>query len=356
MKGSETQDRIEWIDIAKGIGILFVIFAHIQSTSQALVNYIYSFHMPLFFFISGYLFSDKKYKTIKDFAKKKARTLLIPYFIFSILSYLYWTFIQIRMGDDIKHPDLFRAFIGIFYSDPNHHFMSYNVALWFLTCLFSTEILFFFVKRKIENKHHLLISLVIFSIIGYLSSLFEPFRLPWGMDVALSAIVFYGIGYLFKNADKTYNLLQKIPKIPVILLSLPIGWILGQMNQEIDMASNYFRNYFLFYFGAFFGIFGWISVSYLIKESFILSYLGKNSLIIFGLHLKVPSDFLIHKILRVNAETINADLYSSIDTIITLLILIPVIWIINRFFPFIIGQGKILADDLTVKEELPAKD
>jgi len=349
-------DRIEWLDIAKGIGIIFVIFAHVLTISPALLNYIYSFHMPLFFFVSGYLFSDTKYKTLKSFAKKKVQTLIVPYFIFSIVSFLYWALIQTKMGDDIQHPNFLKTFIGMFYSNPDNYSMSFNVALWFLTCLFSTEMIFFMLKRRIENRFHLIISLVIFSIIGYLYSLYVPFNMPWSIDIAFTAIVFYGTGYLFKSINNNDDFLNKFSKVPILLLIMPINYLLSQMNLEIDMASNELHNYFLFYSGAFLGIFSWISVSYMIKDSKTLSYIGKNSLIIFGLHLKVPADFMDHKLLEINARMVNGNLYGIINTVITLLFLIPVIWFINRFFPFITGKSRQISDELTSKEEMSAEE
>lgn len=43
-----SNERIKWIDIAKGLGIYFIVFGHI-SPSSAISKYIYSFHVPLFF-------------------------------------------------------------------------------------------------------------------------------------------------------------------------------------------------------------------------------------------------------------------------------------------------------------------
>jgi len=349
-------NRIEWLDIAKGIGIIFVIFAHVTTISPALLNYIYSFHMPLFFFISGYLFSNAKYKTLKSFAKKKAQTLIVPYFIFSIISFIYWALIQIRMGDDTRHPSVLLNFFGIFYSNPSYHSMSYNVPLWFLTCLFSTEMIFFLLKKRIEKKLYLILSLVLFSILGYLYSLYVPFKMPWSIDVAFSAIVFYGAGYLFKSINLKDCFLDKFSTIPLVLLIIPVNYILSQFNLQIDMALNDLHNYFLLYSGAFLGIFCWISISYMIKNSRFLTYLGKNSLIIFGLHLKVPVDFFDHRVLGINAKIVNGTLYGVIDTIITLVAILPVIWIINRFFPFILGKSRGIADEITLKEELPTED
>uniref|UniRef100_UPI001C2F5592 acyltransferase family protein n=1 Tax=Micrococcus sp. GbtcB5 TaxID=2824750 RepID=UPI001C2F5592 len=54
-------NRVEWIDTAKGMGIFLVILGHTGSLGGRITNYIYSYHMPLFFFLSGYLFSVGKY-------------------------------------------------------------------------------------------------------------------------------------------------------------------------------------------------------------------------------------------------------------------------------------------------------
>lgn len=60
------KNRISYIDIAKGIGIFLVIWGHIILNGPA-YNIIYAFHMPLFFFLSGLVFSKSKYKNIKEF-------------------------------------------------------------------------------------------------------------------------------------------------------------------------------------------------------------------------------------------------------------------------------------------------
>ena len=52
--------RLEWIDLAKGIGIILMIIGHMPSIPSAVHNWIFSFHMPLFFFLSGYMFKKKK--------------------------------------------------------------------------------------------------------------------------------------------------------------------------------------------------------------------------------------------------------------------------------------------------------
>ena len=66
--------RKRWIDVLKGIGATLVLFGHLIYSESFLKIFIYSFHMPLFFFIGGYLF---KYEVnLKRFILKKSRRLL----------------------------------------------------------------------------------------------------------------------------------------------------------------------------------------------------------------------------------------------------------------------------------------
>lgn len=75
------EKRLDYIDIAKGLGMLAIIWGHIMEVGTTNI-FVYAFHIPLFFFISGAVFQKDKYKSFKDFAKRRIKTLVIPYFIF----------------------------------------------------------------------------------------------------------------------------------------------------------------------------------------------------------------------------------------------------------------------------------
>lgn len=62
--------RLEWIDITKGFAIILMVFGH-SSIPKSISNYIWSFHMPLFFIISGFLYNASKYKSPLSLIKKK---------------------------------------------------------------------------------------------------------------------------------------------------------------------------------------------------------------------------------------------------------------------------------------------
>lgn len=85
--------RIEWIDIAKGIGMVLVMLGHMQIPYSSPFNnevyiqnvFLYSFHVPLFMFLSGLCFSDKDIK-FSEFLKKKFKSLIVPYIFFAVVS------------------------------------------------------------------------------------------------------------------------------------------------------------------------------------------------------------------------------------------------------------------------------
>jgi acyltransferase len=147
--------RLHWIDALKGIGIMFVVFAH-HSLPVALDTYIFSFHMPLFFFISGFLFDFGKYAgSAADFIRGRFRSLIIPYFCFALLTCLFYFLLDTGFQPGVTNIPFFEttALYGtysILYAlGP---LVSYNPPLWFLTCLFVTELLFYGLAKNYYRK------------------------------------------------------------------------------------------------------------------------------------------------------------------------------------------------------------
>lgn len=94
-------ERLKWIDIAKGIGVLLVIAGHMHAMPTVIKNFIYGFHMPLFFMLAGYCFKDKYLEQSGEgYVLHKVRTILVPclgYVIgFSIFDIILYYIIQPR--------------------------------------------------------------------------------------------------------------------------------------------------------------------------------------------------------------------------------------------------------------------
>lgn len=74
------------MDIAKGLGIICVVYGHTIFKDELWRIWIYSFHMPIFFFLSGVTYDEEKYTTDRKFLVSKIKSILISYFIFCIIA------------------------------------------------------------------------------------------------------------------------------------------------------------------------------------------------------------------------------------------------------------------------------
>lgn len=338
--------RILWIDNTKAIGIFLVMLAH-HKINPSYMQYIYSFHMPLFFFISGYLFNSAKYPDFKGFLKRKLKTLVLPYFIFAFTSFLFWLLIVRKLsihGESLKIPPI-KPFLDIFHSNRFGNLkLPLDTVVWFLTCLFVVEILFWIINTISLNKITSMLFILGSAILGYMGSLFMPFRLPWSIDIALTAVVFYGIGYIFKEkldklTDFTANK-NLAAVIPFVILSIVFCFV----NGRVDMYSNYYGNILFYYLSALSGIIFVITLCKKIPQNKLLQYIGKNTIVILG--LSSVSLFVIRGVFYLIYSRLPN--LSNISIVVGLLMsflqiafLLPAIYIINSFFPFILGRGKL---------------
>ena len=147
MENVETKKREYYIDIAKGIGIIFVMLGH-TIVGPSIIKYTYVFSLPIFIFLSGYLFNLSKFTNFWHFVKLRAKLIMIPYVGFSIISIVFYKFYyNMSIYDYATMTNMLVAFIK---ATRNQIF--YNIPLWFLPTLFFIEIMFYLI-RKINKKY-----------------------------------------------------------------------------------------------------------------------------------------------------------------------------------------------------------
>ena len=330
-------DRIEWIDTSKGIGIILVVLGHIWLMREG-YNYINSFHVPLFFFLSGYLVNFEKYDGLRSYIIAKVNNLLIPYFSFSLLTYVYWILIERKFSENTISPTF--AFLNIFISPGGEQYLPHSPTIWCFTCLFIATIIFYKMARK-QNSYQIFILLLVSSAVGYATTLYVPNGFPWSIDVAPTGIVFYGVGFIMKKSNTIY-IKSNYTRLLIPCCCIPAGFIISQLNGSVLMADNLYGNhYFYFYITAFLGIASVVTIAMLFGKNRVLSYLGQNSLIIFALHFPVKRVVtgVTSKVLNVSLEQIKGSfLIGSIETVITILLLVPIIYLIRNQCPFILSK------------------
>lgn len=129
-------NRIKWLDIAKGMGIVSVFWGHTLFKDEIWRIWIYSFHMPLFFFLSGITYNEIKYDKIKKLLIAKSKSILIPYIVLcaielidSFLTLLYKSFYGEKNTCFILIKKIIGIIIGLRGTD-------WYCAFWFLLCIF----------------------------------------------------------------------------------------------------------------------------------------------------------------------------------------------------------------------------
>lgn len=317
MKITTKDERIQWIDIAKGFGILLVLFSHtitsyIRQTGNASilsslpVVAVDSFFMPLFFYISGIFICSNLNRNFWIVLKNKFKRLMIPYFVWGFISCL---------------------FLGIYSQhNPTLRILELPIrpifVLWFVYSMFLSIILFWILQTYCSNWFVLIISIILY-VIGYVGgshisvdSFFKPL-------LGLSQnFIFVYLGFLSNNfVLKKRNVYSSYL---FVLLAFSCLIILNTLN----FNHVVFRIIIRFMCG----LVGTIGVCELSKivESWNLTF---NFLTKFGLYSM--QIYLIHKLVVEVVSivlvklTANLFVFTTLNIIITLIICFAVVKLIK---------------------------
>ena len=303
-----SKERIGWIDVAKGLAMFLVVLGHNPLPILG-VQLLYGLNVPIFFLMSGYTFRTEKFPSLFALIKKLAKRILIPYAVMNILSFFVYHWVR----DMAITPESVNHLIGgAFYGEGIRGALMFNQPLWFLPCIFVVQVLWYLLDRYTKKTKVLWVLLS--SLAGYFIPEVLPVRLPWGMDVAMTGIVFFSLGRIFSK-EKVHEALFIIPSAIGFLFVLGINIGFNFLNQtmmpfvgmNVDINAMVFGNYFLFYICAFSGCVAIIYLAKLLSFSRVLSYLGKNTLWVLGLHSIFIQIFEIKlKLHFVASTTINS--------------------------------------------------
>ena len=256
--------RIESFDIMKGIGIILMIVAHTIGPDNRLWDFIYAFHMPLFFVVAGYFY---KQDTLPKLLKKNRNQLLIPYIVLCII---------VIFLSQIRHPhnitsDIVSAFNGM---GPG----------WFLLAMFMVRIEFYYILKIFPN-YYLILSLFISTIVCFIAHYHD---IPSFLSFfpSLVSLFFVAIGYYIR----IHSLLEFDKKYPYIYISLGlIFWFITSIFGKVEMSHCIFKLSIIDICGSVGGTFLVYKLSKFIDNSNnriknIISLAGRCTLVILFFH------------------------------------------------------------------------
>lgn len=313
--------RIEWIDIAKGLSIILVVYGHTGLNGVPYVgDWFAGYRMPFFFYVSGILFSPHKYPTLQSFVKKRWETLIRPYFFFSIIVGLWLFFVDNAYNIDKIKNILIYGWGGI--------------ALWFIPVLVFTQIFWYVITKRINSKSVLSLVVVLCGCLGFLS---YKLALPNNYNICfvLTSTMFFGTGNLMNSM-----LLSVRGKINLRLLLMLLGSFLLSLtfifNDKPEFSTNNLATPFT-YSAAFGGTFFMCLCSMVFADinnniaryiKYAVKFFGKNSYIVLA----------FHQVVIITLNNLHISKSGTILRISMWVTLVVLIFIINKYFPFIIGK------------------
>jgi len=243
------------------------------------------FHMPLFFFLSGYLYQDKYSTEPFTFIKNRIKSLYVPFVKYSLLFLL-----------------LHNLFVKLnIYSEPNFYTLTrflrevFNIItfggtekllgiFWFITALYWVNVIYCFIRYftskipKSRNEFIFLALIVLMFLIGNLFSLYS-INLPRVLDIALVSLLFYHGGYLYRRYQ------EKIPLDIFITICCILFLLISSLYGKVNMIGRSYVNPAFIIVNSAAGIYLIFYISKVFVKSYYLNYIGRNTLIILALHL-----------------------------------------------------------------------
>lgn len=350
--------RFAHVDTMKAIGIVLVVIGHSPGLNPFIKNVIYSFHMPLFFFISGLLVSERKLSmTYRENLSSLWKGLGIPYLFFFLISYLYWLPTHDLAASAAKHAGVnwWEPVMGVVIGNGDALFV--NVVLWFFTCLFTTSLIFFWARKYLSATF----LLVAFNLMGLVFTLIhDPSwpRLPWGLDNAVVALAFYSTGHFFRRYQDA--ILDKTPKGRAMMLALfmvaGVAYVAG-INGEVDLNTLLFGSHrYLFLINAYLGVLALFYFSISLPANAVFQWLSKNTIIIFPIHLLMFSLFTGVGVVvfgMPHAFKESSFLWTGAFALLALLLSYPSALFLYRFFPLVFGKRSAGVDSVKNQVTLP---
>lgn len=318
-------ERIDWIDWAKAICIFLMVCGHSHPTKYV-HDFLYQFHLPVFFIISGLLYKPKDFKNL-------CICLLVPTVIWNLINYPWYLYNIINEHKNLSFNNIFlQPFLGLFFHD-------YQIGVpicgpfWFVIVIFIMRV---YQSIITTSKYLQYASIAICIIIAYISNEAPQKNILFLFQRASIAYPFFCLGIYIRNNPKILSTIDKFPK-QIFFITTIILFIFPIIKGSFDLYScqlNSFPSYYIM------GVVGFIFIYLLtnkistnIKTPSFIHNISNGTLVILGLHNITL--FILSKLTN-HTDFIGRGELFSIATIIILYI--PTIYITNNL-PFLIGKG-----------------
>ncbi len=332
--------RIEWLDVLRALAMYLVVIGHATdiNTPDNYRFYIYAFHMPLFFMISGasyYLQMRSKSFDFTALVKNKARGLLWPYLTLSVLTFGIWI-LNFKILSHSKSA-LSDKLYAVLYSNEEYIEAPSN-ALWFLTTLFLVIMLFYLIQKwSSGDEKSMVLAVAVIGTIGYVCSMDkDAVDLPWHIGTVPVALVMFLIGYLFlchlESAERFLGGTKR--QVFIFAVCLAAGYLCARSNVKISMSANRYGSFILFMGSSVCFSAALMLLSVRLPKFRILKFIGRNTIVYLAFHAPV------FRFIEVVSDR-TREIFEQHPVVVASLVyaaLIPVAYIFERYLGILLGK------------------
>ena len=322
---AQTQ-RIDFIDLAKGVCILLVVVGHcgapIDIPGYEIVR------MPLYFILSGLFF--KEYGGVISFIIKKINKIMIPFLFFYLLSYV--AFYAIKYSAPQFLITSARGILDLF---DNRQF--FNGPIWFLLCLFWCNVYFCLISVYIKKTIARIIIIALLGFCGWYLGHKDVF-IPLFLDVAMTALPFFTFGYYLKNCNILYPNKWDRYNLLIAVAFWGVSYFLStQCQYRLSLHYNIINGWSTYLIS----IASVLSILFLcksIKRLPIISHIGRYSIILLCVH------HMIYRPVKVVLQITNNEVINNNYSVaaITLLLSILCIPLCIKTIPWFVAQKDLI--------------
>lgn len=336
---SGVQRRIGWVDYAKILAIYSVVIIHIHSylTLNQILKVV---TMPVFFFVSGLLFSAERNPDFKTFAVKRFRQLVVPYVWINVVAYAAWYLVLRHYGNDADSDAAPQVpLLGAVFGLPSQ--LVHDIPLWSLLTFFSAEMVYYFlhVKCRVANWLLLVAAAAVAVFVSANTDRWE-WELPFALAPLGAAVVYYTLGQTVKGrADWLFrrNLL-------LLLVGAAVWVACALQNDTPRFFQGYLGNPLLYIIGSIGGICVLIQLSvyldYWIGDRRWVRLISRSTLLICGFHLMALAGIKGVLLLGfgVQPDILITHPVAWLYGIVALALCVPVSVFISRYLPWLVSK------------------
>lgn len=278
---NKEKTRIEWVDIAKAIAIILMIVGH-EVSSLHLHALIFSFHMPLFFILSGYTSSH-----IDSWAKvtSKVKKYFIKVWLLAVVMIVLLGIENLIFNSSVHFNNMAQSVEqGIFWGSNIPGLFSVGV-MWFLFVYFWSRTFFYLMQMIFKKQYVIGIILAILSTISMIWCQGFKHWLPQSLDIVPIATLFMWMGFIFRNCIDKGISLKFLSLIALMLGSLWVFCVFHAVYIELEI--RHYPYYFVSIFEALGGTFLFCLISkWLASFTFLkkISIIGQHTLAVMCIH------------------------------------------------------------------------